>query len=334
LRVDSVKKYGGKRRGVALKALPNEGRKTDDILKMIEDVTKGSYKYFKDGGNVSGTVYNNENSHWDFLSKAMRPSLQSNPLHLSEFSYVNTMEAEIIRWTLNLYNGGPDSCGIVTSGGTESIILAMLAYREKAKKERNVTKPNIVMSETGHCAFDKAGFYYQIEIRKVPITKDFMADLDGMRKQIDSNTICLVASAPEYAYGNYDPIEEIAALAASWGIGCHSDCCLGSYVNPFIDELGYKLAYKFDFRVPNVTSISCDPHKYAYGPKGCSLCLFKERDLREAQFYVNTSWNGGIYATTCVAGSRPGSVIVGTWASMLKYGRDGLKQKAKGILEA
>jgi glutamate/tyrosine decarboxylase-like PLP-dependent enzyme len=123
----------------------------------------------------------------------------------------------------------------------------MLAYREKCKEEKGVTKPNIVMSETAHAAFDKAGFYYQIEIRKIPITKDFMADFDAMKRAVDKNTICLVASAPEYAYGNYDPVEKIAALAQSWGIGCHSDCCLGSYVNPFIKELGYKQAYDYDF---------------------------------------------------------------------------------------
>jgi sphinganine-1-phosphate aldolase len=213
LRVDSVKKYGDKRKGVALYELPNKGTSPDAVLKKIKDLALPYNKYFKDGGNITGAVYNNETSHWDFLSEAMRPALPSNPLHLTEFAYVNTMEAEIVRWTLNLYNGGPKTCGIVTSGGTESIILAMLAYREKAFKERGVTKPNIVMSETGHCAFDKAGFYYQIEIRKVPITKDYMADLDGMRRQIDKNTICLVASAPEYAYGNYDPVEDIAALA-------------------------------------------------------------------------------------------------------------------------
>lgn len=131
----------------------------------------------------------------------------TNPLHINEFYYVNTMEAEIIRWTVDLYNGGKDQCGIVTSGGTESIILCMLAYREKAKAERGVTKPNIVCSETAHCAFDKAGFYYEIEIRKVPITKDFKADMNGFKKMIDSNTICLVASCPEYAFGNYDPVE-------------------------------------------------------------------------------------------------------------------------------
>lgn len=190
------------------------------------------------------------------------------------------------------------------------------------------------MSETAHCAFDKGGFYFGIEIRKVPITKDFKCDVAAMMKAMDSNTICLVASAPEYAFGNYDPVSEIAEIALSAGIGCHSDCCLGSYVNPFIEELGYDLPYGFDFKIPGVTSISCDPHKYAYGPKGCSLLLFREKALRNYQFFSDTQWNGGLYATTCIAGSRPGAVIAGTWASILKHGRNGLKEKAAKILLA
>lgn len=117
------------------------------------------------------------------------------------------MEAEIIRWTLNLYNGDQTTCGIVTSGGTESIILSMLAYREQALNEKGITKPNIVCSETAHPAFDKGGHYMGIEVRKAPLTRDFMADVSGMKKLIDSNTICLVASAPEYPFGNFDNVE-------------------------------------------------------------------------------------------------------------------------------
>jgi len=191
----------------------------------------------------------------------------------------------------------------------------------------------MVMCETAHCAFDKGGFYLDIEIRKVN-HKDFRIDLEGIKNNIDSNTIALVASSPDYAYGNFDRIPEVAALAQSYGIGCHSDCCLGSYVNPFITELGYKLECEYDFKVPGVTTVSCDPHKYAYGPKGCSLLLFRDKKLRERQFFTNAVWNGGFYATTCIAGSRPGSVIAGTWASMKKHGRNGLKEKARKILLA
>jgi sphinganine-1-phosphate aldolase len=129
----------------------------------------------------------------------------TNPLHMDEFKIVCQMEAEIIRMVANMYNGDKNSCGIVTSGGTESILLACLAYREKAK-ERGVTNPNMVMSETAHAAFDKAAFYFHIELRKVKITADCKADMRGIRKQIDSNTICLVASGPEYPYGHYDPV--------------------------------------------------------------------------------------------------------------------------------
>jgi sphinganine-1-phosphate aldolase len=123
------------------------------------------------------------------------------------------MEAEIIRWTLDLYRGGPGSCGIVTSGGTESIILAILAYREKFKAEKGITQPNMIMSETAHCAFDKGGYYFGVEIRKIPMTKDFRCDVNAIKRAMDSNTVCLVASAPEYAFGNFEPVAEIAAIA-------------------------------------------------------------------------------------------------------------------------
>lgn len=180
---------------------------------------------------------------------------------------------------LNLYHGDENSCGIITSGGTESIIMAVLAYREEAKA-RGVTKPNMVVSQTAHAAFEKAAFYLQIEYRKVPITKDYRADVKAMGRQIDSNTIMLVCSSPEYPYGNFDPAPKIAALAQKWGIGCHSDCCLGSFINPFIAECGYDAPGHFDFRTPGITSISCDPHKYGLGPKGVSTLLFRNATWR------------------------------------------------------
>jgi len=144
-----------------------------------------------------------------------------------------------------------------------------------------VTKPNIVASNTAHAAFDKAGFLFNIEVRKVPITKDFRMDFKALQRQVDSNTVCLIASSPEYPYGTYDPLPKIAALAKKWGIGCHNDCCLGSFVNPFIKQAGFDVPHDFDFRVPGVTSISCDPHKYGFGPKGVSTALFKTKELRQ-----------------------------------------------------
>lgn len=329
-----VQKFSVLRKGKSILALPEQGQKPADIMAKVVELNKGCRKYWTDGGHVSGAVYTADPAHWDFIADVMKHCIVTNPLHIDEFMYVTQCEAEIIRWTLNLYHGDQNACGMVTSGGTESIFQCVLAYREQAKEEKGITRPNMVMPETAHPAFDKACFYLKIECRKIPMTKDFRVDLDGMRRAIDSNTICLVASSPDYAYGLYEPVPQIAALAQSYGIGCHSDCCLGSFVNPFADELGFKLPNLFDFRVPGVTSVTADPHKYAYGPKGCSLALFRHKSLRNGALYCNSQWQGGLYATTCLAGSRPGQVIVGTWASMLKHGRKGLAEKARGILEA
>ena len=145
-------------------------------------MTKQPLKYYTNGAHTGSAMFSHDKDHWDFVSEAMKQSITANPLHIDEFIYVSQQEAEIIRWTLDMYNGNKDSCGILTGGGTESILLAMLAYREKFKAERGVTKPNIVMSDTAHAAFDKAAFYFGIEVRKVPITADYRCDFAGIRK--------------------------------------------------------------------------------------------------------------------------------------------------------
>jgi len=144
----------------------------------------------------------------------------------------------------------------------------------------------------------------------------------------------VVASGPDYPYGNFDPTPEIAALAKKWGIGCHSDCCLGSFINPFAEKAGFKQTHYVDFRIPGVTSISVDPHKYGLGPKGVSVCLFRDSALRSHQFFATMSWNGGFYGTPVMAGSRPGNVVAGTWAAMMKIGESGYFENAKLILTA
>lgn len=252
---------------------------------------------------------------------------------MDEYKTVTRMEAEILRMVCTMYNGNEKSCGVLTSGGTESIVMAMLAYRNWGKT-KGITKPNIVMSNAAHAAFDKAGFMFQIEVRKVDVTKDFRCDFNAMKRQIDSNTVCLVASSPEYPYGTYDPLPKIAALAKKKGIGCHNDCCLGSFINPFVESSGYKVPHHLDFRIPGVTSISCDPHKYGMGPKGVSTLLFSDKSWRSHQFFATPRWNGGLYATTTVAGSRPGNVVVGTWAVMMKHGIEGYKKNAQMVLDA
>lgn len=225
----------------------------------------------------------------------------------------------------SMYNGDQNVCGILTSGGTESNLLACLAYREFGLK-KGITKPNIVMSRTAHASFDKAGFYFSIEIRTIPIGKNLRMDFDKFKRAIDSNTVALICSGPDWPYGTFDPVPKVAALAKKLGIGCHVDCCLGSFINPFVQECGFKTPHQIDFRVPGVTSLSCDPHKYGLGPKGVSVLCFTNKEWRNYQFFSTGRWNGGFYATTNIAGSRPGNVIVATWAVMVKIGYDGYKK--------
>jgi len=173
-------------------------------MKRIIDGEKSNRHCYAES-RISGCVYIADDKHWDFVNEVMKRYVVTNALHMDEYKSVTMMEAEIIRMVANLYHGDEKSCGVVTSGGTESILLSVLAYREKAK-ERGVTKPNMVMSNAAHAAFDKAGFYWQVEIRKVPVSKDYRADVKAMKAQIDSNTIMLVASSPDYPYGNFDPL--------------------------------------------------------------------------------------------------------------------------------
>ncbi|TNV81482.1 hypothetical protein FGO68_gene16508 [Halteria grandinella] len=236
--------------------LPETPWKEETILKRIKEGREEADKFFKNGGRLSGGVYTANEQHWDFISECMRENIESNPLHMAEFTNVTQMEAEILKMTLNLFHGPEGSCGLTTSGGTESILIAMLAYREWGKA-RGITKPNIVTSVTAHAAFDKACFYFGLEHRKVPLTKDFKIDMIAMKRAVDSNTVTLVASAPEYPWGSYDNVPQVAALAKQLGINCHSDCCLGSYINPFTEAAGFKLPRtqgKRQKRYPNLDS--------------------------------------------------------------------------------
>lgn len=185
--------------------LPDKAWKEETILNRMTTGSDAAKQYYTNGGRISGAVYMAQDSHWDFISQVMRLNIESNPLHMVQFSNISQLEAEVIRITLDLFHGPEDSCGLTTSGGTESILLAMLAYRQWGR-ERGITNPNVVASITAHAAFDKACFYFGIELRKVKVTKEMQADVAGMRAQVDSNTVCIVGSAPEYAFGYFDPL--------------------------------------------------------------------------------------------------------------------------------
>jgi sphinganine-1-phosphate aldolase len=212
----------------------------------------------------------------------------------------------------------------------------MKAYRDYARTTRGVVDPELVVPATAHAAFDKACDYFRIKLVKVPVDPvSFRADLAATAAAVTRNTIALVGSAPCFPQGVIDPIPALAALAVSRGLPLHVDCCLGSYLVALAEEAtGTKLPFAFDFGVPGVTSISADTHKYGFAPKGSSVVMYSAPAYRHAQYFVAPEWTGGIYASPTIAGSRPGALVAGCWATLVHVGRDGYLDAARAILGA
>ena len=309
--------------GLTLRELPPKGIAAPDVLRVLQAWGAKETKW--QDGKVSGTVYHGGSDLSQLIVKAIEIYILSNPLHVDVFPSVRKMEAEVVSMTANLFRGSSDHplpVGTMTSGGTESIFLAMKSYRERGRVLRGITRPNMVVPVTAHAAFDKAAGLLGIELRHFavdPIT--FRALPTAARACIDSNTVVVIGSAPSFAQGVIDPIQELAAAAKAVGAGCHVDCCLGSFLIAFTKR--FKALPPHDFSVDGVTSISIDTHKFGFAPKGSSVILYRDAELRRFQYFSAPRWTGGIYATPTVAGSRPGSLIAGCWAVMAHIGDDG-----------
>jgi glutamate/tyrosine decarboxylase-like PLP-dependent enzyme len=285
-------------------------------------------------GYASGAVYHGDASHIEFLNQVYALQSQSNPLHLDLWPSGMKFESEIVAMTADMLGAnaamaqGDEIVGTVTSGGTESIIMAMKAYRDRAGIER----PQMVIPDSAHVAFDKAAAYFGYDQVRVPVRKNFEADVNSMARAVTKRTVVVAGSAPGFPHGIIDPIERLADMARERGIGFHTDACLGGFVLPWAEKLGYDIA-PFDFRVPGVTSMSADTHKYGYAAKGTSVVLYRGRDLRRHQFYVATEWPGGLYYSPTLAGSRPGALLASAWAALLSVGEDGYIRATRAILE-
>ncbi|KAL9919581.1 sphingosine-1-phosphate lyase isoform 1-T4 [Glossina fuscipes fuscipes] len=312
--------------------LPENGLSSEKILKLIDQHLRiGNYDW-RDG-RVSGAVYGFDEELIDLVTKAYGKASYTNPLHPDIFPGVCKMEAEVISMACKLFQGGPNTCGTMTSGGTESIVLACKAYRDYAREQKGITKPNMVVPRTAHAAFDKAAQYFNIHARYVDVdSESYEVNLKAFKKAINGNTILLVGSAPNFPYGTLDDIEAIAALGLKYDIPVHVDACLGSFVIVFAREAGYKLR-RFDFSIPGVTSISADTHKYGFAPKGSSVILYSDKKFRNYQFTVTTDWPGGVYGSPTVNGSRAGGIIAACWATMMSYGHNGYLEATKRILD-
>jgi sphinganine-1-phosphate aldolase len=316
--------------------MPEKGRPRAEILKLMEDLEKREENKWKKGF-VSGAVYHGDRAHIDFLNRVYAVNSQANPLHSDVWPSIGKYEAEIISMTAAMLGAGgagadaANICGSVTSGGTESILLAMKSYRDRARAERGIRRPEMIAPVTAHAAFDKAAQYFNIKMIKIPVDGSFRADVTAARKAISRRTIVIVGSAPSFPHGMVDPIGELSELARKRGIGFHTDACLGGFMLPWLGKLGYNVP-AFDFRLPGVTSISADTHKYGYAAKGTSVILYRDPELRHYQFYKTTEWPGGLYFSPTFAGSRPGALSASCWAAMVSLGEKGYMDAARRII--
>ena len=317
------------------RTLPEHGRPRADILAELATMAKEEDAFWETG-KCSGTMYCGDHDHYDFLAEAFGLYAHVNALQRDMCPSSTRFEGEIIAMALDLFHAetvtGSEPAGMITSGGTGSICHAMLAYREHGAA-RGVTRPNVIKPETAHPAFDKGCHLFGIELRVAPVDPvTTTVDLDWVAANIDDQTVALVGSACNYGYGTVDPIADLGQLALQHGIGLHVDGCLGGWLLPFGQELGYDIPL-FDFRVPGVTTISADTHKYGYALKGTSTLLFRDKALRNSQYFFLTDWSGGKYTSPGMDGSRSAGLLAATWASMVQLGREGYRGYAKAIFE-
>ncbi|KAL6626541.1 hypothetical protein ACP70R_030267 [Stipagrostis hirtigluma subsp. patula] len=343
--VDKLQSGGTSTKNSLRAELPTIGH-SDQVIKDLETLKAKDADW---QGKCSGTVYiagSESEGHFELINKAYSMFSHTNPLHQDVFKSVAQLEAEVVAMTAALLgskekSSGGQICGNMTSGGTESILLAVKTSRDYMRSKKGITKPEMIIAESAHSAYDKAAQYFNIKVRRVPVNKEFLADVKGFRRCINGNTIMMVGSAPGFPHGLIDPIEELGELASRYDICLHVDLCLGGFVLPFARKLGYPIP-PFDFSVKGVTSISSDVHKYGLAPKGTSVVLYRNHEIRKIldiinEFSINlllvTEWTGGLYVSPTIAGSRPGGLIAGAWAAMMSLGLNGYLENTSRIME-
>jgi len=311
--------------------IPDQGLSPEEVLGYMNDLRGGDADWHS--GQTWSLVYHAGDEHSAFLKEAHGTFFSENALNPIAFPSLRRFEAEVVRMTAKMLNGDDNVVGTMTSGGSESILMAVKTYRDRARDlHPEIKRPEMVLPATAHAAFLKAGHYFGVEPVLVRLADDLRVDLSALRTAISPNTILMVGSAPNYPHGIIDPIEKLGEIAIKHDLGFHVDACLGGFLLPWVEQLGYSIP-RFDFRVPGVTSMSADVHKYGFAAKGASTVLYRDASLRRYQFHVSTGWPGGIYASPSMAGTRPGGPIAAAWAALKRIGRDGYLENAKGIME-
>ena len=311
-------------------SLPEHGRSVDEIIADLSAMRRDDARWQE--GRTFGMVYDGGPEVHEVALAATSMFLHENALNTLAVPSLGQIQREVVGAMAELLHGEKAS-GFMTSGGTESILMAVKAARERGRSERGIERGQIVLADSAHAAFHKAAHYFGLDVAKVPVASDWRADAGAMADALTESTVLVVGSAPQYPQGVIDPIEDLARIATEVGASFHTDACMGGFVLPFMEHLGESVP-AWDFRVPGVTSISVDVHKLGYAPKGASIILHRSKELRHHQTFVFDDWLGGLYASPSMQGSRAGAPMAAAWAVMQRLGVDGYAELTRLAVDA
>ncbi len=310
--------------------MPLEGRNKEEIIKDLEAYVSEDPDYKQ--GKTWSLVYYLDEEHSSFIDRAYNLYASLNGLNPTAFKSLKKLENDIIRITAGLLHGDSNVCGVMTSGGTESCLLAVKTYRDYGRAVKKIKKPQMILPVTAHVAWIKGAEYFGVKPVFVPLDKNYRVDIGQVEKKINRNTVMILGSAPEYPHGIIDPIEKLGELGIKHNIPVHVDACVGGFVLPFIEKLGRELPL-WDYRVPGVTSISADIHKYGFAAKGASTITYRKLEILKHQMFVYQDWPGGVFASPALLGTRPGGAYSAAWAAIQSIGEKGYMDLAERIME-
>lgn len=312
--------------------MPQSGTAWAELKLELIDRGSGDARWRE--GKTAVYVFNAGEDVAQVQKEAYTMYMSENGLGPLAFPSLKQMEDEVVGMGLSLLHAPDNAAGNITSGGTDSINMAVKAARDYAVANRGVKgQPNIVAPYSAHPAFDKASKMMDLDLRRIPCRNDLLANAAAMADACDDNTILLVGSAPSFPYGLIDPISELGAVAQDRNIWLHVDACVGGYIAPFVRMNGVDIP-PFDFEVPGVMSMSADLHKYGYCAKGASTVLFRDEELKDYMIFDCDDWPGGRMITPTLAGTRPGGAISAAWAVMNYLGIDGYRARHKQVTDA
>ena len=314
------------------KSLPKIGLDWSKIQGRLSDARKNDVDWRR--GRIAGLTYFAGDDVLQIAKDAYAMFFSENAIGRGAFPSLDQLESDVIDMACDLFNGGETAVGCMTTGGTESIFLAVKSARDWARTNRPTKGvPEIVAPRSAHHAFSKAAHYLGLKVSRVPLKADFRADASGMKSAVTADTVMLVGSAPAYPHGVIDPIEELGELAQDHGLWLHVDACVGGYLAPFVKKLEYPIP-DFDFAVPGVTSMSADLHKYGYAAKGASTVLHRNEDYFKYQDFEFDEWPGGRHESKTIVGSRSGGAVAAAWAVMNHLGEEGYMRLARDVMQA